>query len=142
MEIARIDLEKTDYCISNIALVIDSKKYLADIKELYYAYCRYKKFASVMPIFDREILDNNIEIIGYFDSDRLAAFTMIKHLDDKNIENIQFAWDYHKPTLRLGVKSLEHECAFYKGKGFKYMYIGNADTYKSKLQGYEIVGPA
>ena len=54
--------------------------------------------------------------------------------DDENAEAVQFAWDYANPKLTLGLKTLRHECAYYKEKGFKYLYIGGADEYKNKMK--------
>ena len=44
--------------------------------------------------------------------------------------------------LVFGIKSLKHECALYKARGFKYLYLGGADEYKKQIDGFEILGPA
>ena len=41
----------------------------------------------------------------------------------------------------LGIKSLKNECAIYKKRGFDYLYLGQADHYKTKIDGFEILGP-
>lgn len=140
---ARIDLSKTRYEKMSTARFIDR----VDIQQLngiYATYCRYKKFASVMPIFDNEYLDPKNDIIGYHDpeDDRLIAFSLIRRYDARNVEAIQFAWDYARPELELGITSLKHECAFYREEGFRYLYLGGADEYKSRFDGFEILGPA
>lgn len=111
------------------------------LNEIYKKYCRYKKFESVMPIFYGEYNDLHSDVIGYYDGDRLIAFSLIKIHDHENVECVQFAWDYENPKLRLGIESLKHECAIYRDKGFKYMYLGEADEYKSHIDGYEELGP-
>lgn len=140
MTYARIDLTKTNYSI------IDSSKKLlmppvSDLQQIYKDYCDYKKFKSVMPIFDSEFNDSNNDIIGYYDNNQLVGFSILRRYDNENVEAIQFAWDYKNPKLRLGISSLKSECAYYKHLGFKYLYLGGADEYKSKIVGFEILGP-
>ena len=92
-----------------------------------------------MPLFDIEFEENTI--IGYYDGDVLVAFSMICEFDNENAEAYQFAWDYANPKLHLGIKSLRNECAIYKELGYKYLYIGGADEYKQKIDGFEIMSP-
>lgn len=140
---ARIDLSKTFYQhipSSKILYLVN----VENMNRIYKKYCEYKKFKSVMPIFDSEYRDPDINVHGYYDpedSTRLVAFSLIKIYDKVNVEAIQFAWDYVKPELELGIKSLKHECAFYKERGYKYLYLGGAEEYKSKIDGFEILGP-
>ena len=135
---ARINLDKTDYSkigSSEMLLNPDPKQ----LNEIYYKYCHYHKFNSVMPMFDKDYREN--DIIGYYDGDVLVAFSMIAVYDDENAEALQFAWDYANPKLQLGLKTLKHECAYYKAKGFKYLYIGGADEYKNQMDGLEVMSP-
>ena len=111
------------------------------LNSIYKKYCQYKKFKSVMPIFDSEYLDNNNDIIAYHDNNEIVAFSLIKKYDGLNVEALQFAWTYHNPKLRLGIKSLEHECALYKSLGYKFLYLGEAAEYKKQIDGFEILGP-
>ncbi len=74
-QFARIDLAKTNYTPSV------KWEYLhdPDIKQLnsiYRDYCKYKHFASVMPIFDSRYTDPMTDVIGYYDQDRLVAFSL------------------------------------------------------------------
>lgn len=108
---------------------------------LYAEYCRYKKFSSVMPIFDSEYSDPNIDVIGYYDNTKLVAFSLIKRYSIHEAECIQFAWNYSNPQLGLGIASLKNECAIYKHRGFEYLYLGEANEYKKKIDGFEILGP-
>ena len=135
---ARINLDKTDYSKMGSTEILPNPD-PAQLNEIYYKYCHYHKFNSVMPLFDRDYKEN--DIIGYYDGDILVAFSMIAVYDDENAECVQFAWDYANPKLQLGLKTLKHECAYYKEKGVKYMYIGGADAYKNKMDGLEIMSP-
>lgn len=138
---ARINLKMTSY-----PQLETGWKYLhgfsvEQLNEIYKKYCRYKKFESVMPIFISEYTDLHSDVMGYYDGDRLVAFSLIKVHDHENVECVQFAWDYENPKLRLGIESLKHECAMYRDKGYRYMYLGEADEYKSHIEGYEELGP-
>ena len=140
MKYCRINLKQTSYSLLPNARVLNKNE--VDIDQLniiYKKYCQYKNFDSVMPIFDKEYLSN--EIIAYYDNNEIVAFNMVGVYDNKHVEDYQFAWTYHKPELYLGLKSLEHECAYYKSKGFEYLYLGTCDHYKTKFQGYEVLGP-
>jgi arginyl-tRNA--protein-N-Asp/Glu arginylyltransferase len=137
---ARINLEKTNYTTfqSNWEFIRDPD--INVLNNIYTQYCRYKQFSSVMPIFDREYQDPWNDVIGYFDQDELVAFSIIRKYDHNNVEAVQFAWTYHDPKQSLGIESLKHECALYKKLGYQYLYLGGADEYKSRIDGFEILG--
>jgi hypothetical protein len=137
---ARINLQNTDYQTMSKDWQFIKNPDIKQLNAIYQKYCQYKKFTSVMPIFDSEYHDPKIDIIGYFDHGILEAFSLIKKYDDINVEAIQFAWTYHQPKLKLGIKSLEHECGIYKNLGYKFLYLGEANEYKSKINGFEILG--
>jgi hypothetical protein len=83
-----------------------------------------------------------MDILGYYNpSGCLVAFSLIRQHDQHNAEAIQFAWDYQEPQLRLGIHSLENECARYKRLGYHHLYLGFADEYKQKFDGFELLGP-
>jgi len=139
MKYARVKLSQTNY------VIMDNWNYITDINinqlnEIYKKYCVYKDFDSVLPIFDSQYLDTSVDIIGYYDSDTLIAFSMVRRYNEKNAELLQFAWDYVKPELMLGIESLKNECAIYKSRGFDYLYLGGAEKYKRFLDGFEIIG--
>lgn len=136
----RINLKETNYNLIENCLIQESPNEQL-IQKIYKEYCRYKKFKSVMPIFSSELTDEKNDIILYKDNDKIVAFSILRRYDEKNVEAIQFAWNYEKPELRLGIESLKHECALYKSKGFEYLYLGGADEYKRKIQGFELLGP-
>lgn len=138
MKYCRINLQKTFYDYNKTHWEFIKQPNIKDLNQIYYNYCNYKKFKSVMPIFDSQYINN--DVIGYYDNNKLVAFSLIQRYDLENIENIQFAWDYNNPDLTLGLKSLEIECAVYKELGFKYFYLGSNDNYKKQFQGYEILG--
>lgn len=143
MKFCRIKLSETNYSQMKFG---EEWKYVlnkdtAQLNKIYETYCRYKKFDSVMPIFDLQYLDSSIDLIGYYDNDELVAWDMIRVYDSKNAEALQFAWDYKNPDLRLGIESLKNACAIYKLRGFEYLYLGTSAKYKQEIDGYEELGP-
>jgi hypothetical protein len=140
MKYARIDLSKTSYTqLPNSKLIVDPDP--VELEHIYNTYCVYKKFKSVMPIFEEEYTDPKNDVIGYYDNNKLVAFSLIRKYDAENAEAVQFAWDYNNPELQLGYSSLKSECAYYKAQGFRYYYLGGADEYKRQFDGFEILGP-
>ena len=139
---ARINLEKTDYTLmqQNWSYIKTPDTQL--LNKIYLQYCKHKKFQSVMPIFDSEYLDSKTDIIGYYNNNEIVAFSLMKRYDIDNVEAVQFAWNYNDPKLKLGIRSLQHECALYKSLGYKFLYLGEADEYKKQIDGFEILGPA
>lgn len=142
MKFGRINLSKTNYKLSSNAVLLANPP-VDKLQKIYSNYCEYKKFESVMPMFTSQFLDINSDVFGYFDDHHeLVAFSVVKKYDSTNAESVQFAWDYRNPKLRLGIVSLEHECAYYKEQGFEYLYLGVANEYKQQLNGFEFLGPA
>jgi hypothetical protein len=140
MKYCRINLSETNYTpFDNFLIFVDPP--VVELQGIYKKYCDYKKFESVMPIFDSQFVDIKNDVYGYLTpNQQLVAFSIVRRYDDCNVESLQFAWDYQNPELRLGIRSLEHECALYKTWGFQYLYLGEAHEYKSQLAGYEILG--
>jgi hypothetical protein len=137
----RINLDLTNYQLFHSARFLLTPNF-DQLRKIYYSYCRYKNFKSVIPFFETDYNLSNRDIIGYYDANNLVAYTLIiKHPADSSAESEQFAWNYKNPKLRLGVRSIEHECCVYKRLGYKYLYLGEHAAYKSKFDGYEIVGP-
>ena len=139
-QFARINLSETNY--------EESVKWqylrVPDIELLntiYKDYCVHKRFASVMPIFDSRYLDSMTDVLGYYDANQLVAFSLIRRYDKENALCDQFAWNYNNPRLRLGIETMKTECAIYKQRGFKYLYLEQAHLYKSEIDGFEILGP-
>ena len=138
---ARIDLDRTHYGAS-VNWRYEKKPDIDQLNLIYNQYCTYKKFQSVMPIFDSQYTDPKTDIIGYYDQGKMVAFSLMHRFDHKNALCAQFAWTYHNPELRLGIESLKTECAIYKARGFQYLYLDQADAYKQALDGFELLGPA
>ena len=139
-QFARIDLSRTNYTPSVKWKLLDNPD-ISKLNSIYRDYCKYKRFASVMPIFDSRYTDPMTDVIGYYDGDKLAAFSLIKRYDEHNALCDQFAWNYNNPKLRLGIETLKTECAIYREQGFKYLYLEQAHLYKSEIDGFEILGP-
>jgi hypothetical protein len=136
---SRIDLSKTNYKILECARILQ-KLDCNKLEDIYKKYCNYKKFAEPIPFSIDQYIRGNIDIIGYYDRKTLVAYSlMVKYPKENSVLSDQFAWNYHDPRLRLGIKSLEHECAFYKSLGYRYLYLGEHSEYKSKFQGYELL---
>jgi len=134
---SRIDLSKTNYDLMPNAERLEPVPVRA-VLDIYKDYCLYKEFTSCMPIFPNELTRSNTDVIGYFTNGKLVAFSMIDIMDADNIENMQFAWNYEQPRLRLGIESMKHECAYYKELGYKYLYMGGDEDYKSEIDGFEL----
>ena len=138
-QFARIDLSKTTYQPTVTWEYLHNPDIPA-LKDIYRTYCIYKHFVSVMPLFDSQFTDSNTDVIGYREDERLVAFSLIKRYDKENLLASQFAWTYHNPRTRLGIESLKTECAIYRERGFKYLYLDQAHLYKQGLEGFEILG--
>lgn len=141
MKFARVNLAQTNYREIDLMWAYLARPDWSELRQIYREYCTYKKFDSVMPLFDLQFNDSNTDVIGYISQKEIVAFSIVKLWDKENAECVQFAWNYANPHLRLGIRSLEHECAIYKQRGFKYLYLGLDHEYKQQLQGYEILGP-
>ena len=142
-QFGRIDLSRTNYSETVDWEYITSREpdVLAKLDDIYRTYCIYKHFASVMPIFDSRYTDPMTDVIGYYDGDKLVAFSLIRRYDKENALCDQFAWNYNNPKLRLGIETMKTECAIYKERGFEYLYLEQAHLYKSEIAGFEILGP-
>jgi hypothetical protein len=142
-QFARIDLSKTNYTTTvDWRYITDrSPEMLAKLDDIYRTYTIHKHFASVMPMFHSRYNDPMADIIGYYHEDKLVAWSLIRRFDSENALCDQFAWNYRKPKLRLGIETMKAECVIYKERGFKYLYLEQAHLYKSEIDGFEILGP-
>lgn len=138
MTLCRIALERTDYStLSGAKLLEKSEIRLHRLEQIFYKYCAYKRFTTVQPLFPIEFLSEETDVIEYSHNRVAVAFSILRNYSPKDVEAVQFAWDYSSPSLRLGIRSLEHECAFYKSLGHEYLYLGESAPYKKRMQGYE-----
>ena len=140
-EFARIDLAKTQYSESVQWGYLSKSDYMiGKCQEIYRAYCAHKQFASVMPLFPARLRDPMADVLGYYSGGNLVAFSLIRRFDDHNALCDQFAWTYHDPRLRLGIETMKTECAIYRDRGFRYLYLEQAHLYKQEIEGFEILG--
>ena len=139
-QFARINLSKTTYQPS-VDWEILSEPNINQLQDIYRTYCIYKHFASVMPLFKSQFTDPGTDVIGYREQGQLVAFSLMKRYDAENVLASQFAWTYHNPRTRLGVESLKTECAIYRDRGYKFLYLDQAHLYKQGLEGFELLGP-
>ena len=139
-QFARIDLSKTTYQ-ATVAWEYLRDPNIVQLKDIYRTYCIYKHFASVMPLFDSQFTDPGTDVIGYRERGDLVAFSLMKRYDKENVLASQFAWTYRNPRARLGIESLKTECAIYRDRGYKFLYLDQAHLYKQDIEGFELLGP-
>jgi len=139
MKFCRINLHKTNYKEYPCDISVGYRDYF---KTIYKEYCRHRKFESVMPLFPQDFAQPGATVFTFYDNGNPAAWSLTRGLKDGiSAESIQFAWNYQTPELRLGIRSLEHECAYYKKLGYQYLYLGQVAEYKTLFDGYEELGP-
>ena len=139
-QFGRIDLHETRY-VSDLEWQTLDPVPVNDVQRIYRDYCLHKHFQSVMPLLPGRLTAPDTEIIGYHDRDRLVAWSMYRVWDAENVLSDHFAWDYRNPRLRLGIRSIENECAIYRDRGYRWMYFEAVEPYMLDLQGFEILGP-
>jgi hypothetical protein len=141
-QFARINLDQTSYQPTvEYQYLQPTRDVIERCQAIYRTYCIYKHFASVMPLFESRFTDPMADILGYYDNNDLVAFSLIRRYDDLNALCDQFAWTYHSPRMRLGIETMKTECAIYRERGFRYLYLEQAHLYKSEIAGFEILGP-
>ena len=138
-QFARINLAKTTYQ-PTVSWEYLREPNIDQLRDIYRTYCIYKHFASVMPLFDSQFTDPMTDVIGYREAGELVAFSLMKRYDTESVLASQFAWTYHNPKTRLGIESLKTECAIYRDRGYKFLYLDQAHLYKQGLEGFEILG--
>jgi hypothetical protein len=139
MKFGRIDLTKTTYSVTLEAHLLDPIP-IDEINRVYKQYCLYKKFKSVLPMILGRFLIPNTEVFGYYEQEKLIAWSMYRIWDDKNIVIDHHAWTYSNPKSRIGLRSLQTECAMYRNRGYQFMYFESIEPYMLNLQGFEILG--
>lgn len=139
-QFGRINLQDTD-CQSVVSYKILDPVPVDDVLAVYRDYCLHKHFQSVIPMIPGRLLAPNTELFGYYDRGVLAAWSMYRIWDDKNVLSDHHAWNYRNPRLRLGILSLENECAVYRDRGFLHMYFESVEPYMLDFRGFEILGP-
>ena len=135
-----IDLAETNYTDHLDYKILDNPDSEPFLK-IYDEYARYKKLDSVWPIYEEEFSNPSNDIIGYYDNGKLVAWSMIRILSSTAVEAEQFAWNYNNPKLKLGIESMQCECAIYKARGYKILILGHAHEYKKQIDGFKLFGP-
>ena len=83
---ARINLDKTNYIEDDID--IDARLLRSPdtnkLEKIYDTYVKYKKFSSVMPLFPEEYKYHQADVFGYYDNDKLVAFTLCFRYNDSS----------------------------------------------------------
>lgn len=138
-QFGRIDLLATTYTADLEYQHLDPVP-VSEVQRVYREYCLHKHFQSVMPMLAGRLTAADTEIMGYYDHDRLIAWSMYRIWDSDNVLSDHFAWDYRDPRLRLGIRSIETECAIYRERGFRWMYFESVEPYMLDMQGFEILG--
>lgn len=139
MEFGRIDLTTVTYNITLEAHLLNPVP-IDEINRVYKEYCLYKKFKSVMPMVPGRFSVPNTEVFGYYEQDRLIAWSMYRIWDSHTVVVDHHAWDYANPKLRLGIRSLQNECAIYRDRGYQFMYFESTEPYMLGLQGFKMLG--
>ena len=140
MKFCRINLAKTNY---NLYLGTERFSWASGLEpyeQIYQEYCAYKQFDSVMPLFLQQFQDPLNDTHVYRNGTEIVAWSLCRRWNDRDVESLQFAWNYQQPELELGRRSLEHECAYYKQLGYEYLYLGQVAEYKTRFDGYEELG--
>ena len=139
-QFGRINLAATTYQQDLDAELLDPVP-VDDVLKVYRDYCTHRRFQSVMPMIPGRLTAPNTEIWGYRNTSKLVAWSMYRVWDHANILSDHFAWDYREPRLRLGIRSIETECAIYRARDYQWMYFESVKPYMLDLQGFEIMGP-
>jgi hypothetical protein len=134
----RVRTEDTNYQLLLSAKLMADPLPLTEMDHIYTAYCYYKKFRKYFEVGESLPEDRFIEyrLRGDF-----VAWTKLRHYTTQSIETCLFVWDYADPEAQLGSTSLEHEIAWAKSAGYKYVYLGpgyeRSSQYKARISGFE-----
>jgi len=134
----RIDLSKIDYELDKD--IVTCKPSLEEATEVFVAYCKYKKFKSVYPLYQ-----DDIDLYSWnclYENGKLVAWEQtLLYPNDKIGMSMQFAWNYDVPSKSIGWRFSFHVPAWLKSIGYKYLYLGDHHDYKAKIKGYEVLAP-
>ena len=137
----RCNLEHTDYTMlsADQAQILQDPLPLVEIDHIYSAYCYYKRYKKYFEVGEQLEWD---QFMGYYDQDHnLQAWSKLRRYSTEAIETVVFAWDYRNPEQHLGIKTLEHELAWAKSQGYRYVYMGpgyeRMNRYKADVVGFE-----
>ena len=139
-QFGRINLARTSYEVNTDWTLFENPP-VPELLRIYRDYCRHKHFLSVIPMVAERFTESGTDVIGYQDQESLVAWSMLRRWGTHSVLSDHFAWDYRNPQLRLGVLSLETECAIYRDRGFKWMYFESVEPYMLDIEAFEILGP-
>jgi hypothetical protein len=86
----RIDLIKTNYSQLDSARLIPNLN-LIELKLVFKKYCDHKKFTSVEPMWDCEFTWPHNDVIGYYNSTKLVAWSVVTKYNKEDVYSVQFA---------------------------------------------------
>ena len=138
-QFGRINLADTSYEVCTDWELFDDPP-VSELLRIYRDYCRHKHFLSVIPMMPERFTESGTEVVGYRYQGRLVAWSMFRLWGTHSVLSDHFAWDYRDPALRLGIHSLETECAIYRDRGFQWMYFESVEPYMLDITGFEILG--
>ena len=145
----RFDLSKTNYDFLDyklgLSLHSNVKEMPTVFQKILTKYVHHNNFKN---IHSASIDHERFKYISYYDKGSIVAITKMLHYhppfpfaDHDILETNFFIWNYHKPEMRLGELTLEHEIAWAKSLGLKYLYTGpgyeQSSIYKSKFDGFQ-----
>ena len=117
--------------------ISDNTYSLDQIHKVFDQFVKARDFTS---LYDIESDLDRVKWLLVHKDDQLVAFTKFISYDG-GLESQFTAWDYAEPKLSIGIKIVDHEVAYAKSLGLKYLYIGpgygDECIYKSKFQGFE-----
>lgn len=132
----RVSLENNTFTPINLEWeIVDEQPKIT--KKILNAYLQHNEYSNLYAL-DEE--NKRFKYLIYKDKGKIVAITkLLYYLDD--IEAYSFIWNYHKPNMRLGTSSLQHELWWAKEQGYKHMYIGSgyekSSIYKASIPGFE-----
>ena len=145
----RIDLSNTNYDFLDyklgLALHSNVNEMPTVFQKILTKYVHHNNFKN---IHSASIDHERFKYISYYYKGSIVAITKMLHYhppfpfaDHDILETNFFIWNYHKPEMRLGELTLEHEIAWAKSLGLKYLYTGpgyeQSSIYKSKFAGFQ-----
>jgi hypothetical protein len=133
----RVNLSVPNYSQLDNWAILNDPDYV-ELDALYTKYCQHKHYKKYFEIDQYLPWDS---LMGYYVNGQLSAYTKLRRYSSKSIETVLFVWDYKDPQSHLGLRSLEHECAWSESLGYKYLYLGPGyeknSIYKSSIPGFE-----
>ena len=138
-QFGRVNLAQTTYTADTDWIMLTDPP-VSELLRIYRDYCRHKHFLSVIPMAPERFTESGTDVIGYRHQGHLVAWSMLRRWGTHSVLSDHFAWNYRDPALRLGIHSIETECAIYRDQGFQWMYFESVEPYMLDIEGFEILG--